>query len=180
MAYGIIGVLTNVDNNGKEQELYPITTMAAVDGLDEAFASVRKEALNEANSIISEIRSEMDSDFSEVNADIKELQSKTDSNLAESKQYTDGKHSTFTATITTNDWEGSAAPFTQTIGIQGILASDMPHVYPVYSDTLATAIAQKEAWMLVNRAKDAAGEITFYCFEDKPDTAIPVQIEVNR
>lgn len=180
MAGGIVGVLTNVDDNGNEQEMYPVTVMAAVYGLDDEFATVRKEASNEAESI----RKELNSDIKEVNSDIKELQSKTDSVLSESKkyskEYTDSKHSAFTATLTTNDWVGSEAPYTQTIGIQGILASDIPHIYPVYSDTLETAIEQKEAWMMVNRAKTAAGLITFYCFEDKPTTAVPIQIEVNR
>ena len=95
------------------------------------------------------------------------------------KQYVDGKRKTFTATITTNDWS-SAAPYTQTIGISGILATDMPHISPVYSDTLATALAQKEAWSLVCKAVTANGSITFTCFEEKPVTAIPIQVEVNR
>ena len=95
------------------------------------------------------------------------------------KKYVDGKRMTFTATLTLNDWS-SAAPYTQTIGISGILATDMPHISPVYSDTLATAIAQKEAWALVGRAVSANGSLTFTCFEGKPETAIPIQVEVNR
>lgn len=164
MAGGIIGVLTNVDNTGNEQEMYPVTKMEAVDGLNDEFAKVRKESSDVAASIRNEV--------SAVN-------SKTESNLAASKQYTDGKHATYTATLSTG-WSGSAAPYTQEISISGILASDIPHIYPVYSDTLATAIAQQEAWNLVCRAKASAGKITFYCFEDKPTTAIPIQIEVNR
>ena len=175
MAGGIIGVLTNVDNTGNEQEMYPVTKMAAVDGLDAELASIRKEASDAAKSI----RSEMDSDFGEVNSGIQALQKKTDSNLEESKDYTDSKHFSFTATLSTS-WSGSAAPYSQVISDSRILASDIPHIYPVYSDTLATAIAQMEAWNLVCRAKAAAGKITFYCFEDKPTTAIPIQIEVNR
>jgi hypothetical protein len=50
----------------------------------------------------------------------------------------------------------------------------------VYSSTLETAKAQAKAWALVSDADAAEGAIVFSCFEDKPITAIPIQIEVNR
>ena len=40
--------------------------------------------------------------------------------------------------------------------------------------------AQREAWGCVSRGVAAAGGIQFTCFEDKPETAIPIQIEVMR
>lgn len=98
---------------------------------------------------------------------------------AEAKSYTDSKHITKTATITTT-WSGSAAPYTQSVTVSGILASDLPHITPVYSTTNSTAIAQKTAWACVSKAVTAANTITFTCFEEKPTTAIPIQIEVNR
>ena len=105
----------------------------------------------------------------------------------ESKEYTDSKHSTFTATLTINDWEGDAAPYTQTIVIRdaekpekGILETDKPHISPVYDKDQETRLAQREAWMMVCDAETGDGEIVFTCFEDKPATAVPIQIEVNR
>ena len=98
---------------------------------------------------------------------------------AAAETYTDSKHLSFTATISTN-WTGSSAPYKQTVSISGILATDRPHIAPVYSSTVATALEQKEAWAMVSDADTSAGSITFTCFEDKPDTAIPIQIEVNR
>ena len=95
------------------------------------------------------------------------------------QEYADGKHKIFSTTLTVDDWS-STAPHTQVIGIPGILATDCPHVTPVYADDLATALVQKEAWNMVCAAETADGSITFTCFEDKPTTAIPVQIEVNR
>lgn len=86
---------------------------------------------------------------------------------------------TFTATVTTT-WTGSAAPYTQTVAVSGLLAIDRPHVAPVYSATNATAIAQREAWACVSKAEAGADAIIFTCFEDKPETAIPIQIEVMR
>ena len=104
----------------------------------------------------------------------------TESTHAANKEYVDEKHKTFTATITVNDWVGEAAPYTQVIGIEGILESDKPHITPVYADDLETKLAQKEAWNMVCEAVSADGSITFVCFEDKPATAVPIEIEVNR
>lgn len=106
------------------------------------------------------------------------LQEPINSADAATKGYVDGKRKTFTATLSTS-WSGSG-PYTQTVSIAGILATDMPHVVPVYSTTNATAIAQKEAWARVSRGDAVADGIQFTCFEDKPGTAIPIQIEVMR
>ena len=98
----------------------------------------------------------------------------------ESKEYTDSKHCICSATLTANDWDGDAAPYTQTIGIDGILETDKPHISPVYDQDQDTRLAQREAWMMVCDAEAGDGEIIFTCFEDKPATAVPIQIEVNR
>ena len=84
-----------------------------------------------------------------------------------------------TATLSSASWS-SSAPYTLTLNVSGILTSDYPHISPVYSDTLDTAKTQKEAWEKVSRAKAAADSIIFYCYEEKPTTDIPIQIEVNR
>lgn len=97
---------------------------------------------------------------------------------AATKVYVDEKRKTFTATVGTG-WTGSG-PYTQAVAVSGILASDMPHVTPVYSTDNATAFAQKEAWNCVSKAEAAAGGIKFTCFEDKPGAEIPIQIEVIR
>ena len=99
--------------------------------------------------------------------------------LKESKEYTDGKHLPLTATITAADWT-EELPYQFTLNAEGIVKDDLPHVTPVYSDILETALEQKESWSMVNRAKANDGSITFYCFEDKPTVDIPIQIEVNR
>lgn len=94
------------------------------------------------------------------------------------KGYVDEKRKTFTATVGTG-WTGSG-PYTQTVAVSGILASDMPHVVPVYDADNTTAQAQREAWGCVSRGVAAAGGIQFTCFGDKPETVIPIQIEVMR
>ena len=85
---------------------------------------------------------------------------------------------TYTATLGTG-WTGSG-PYTQAVAVSGILATDMPHIIPVYSTDNAMAIAQKEAWNCVSRGVAAAGGIQFACFSEKPAAAIPIQIEVMR
>lgn len=85
----------------------------------------------------------------------------------------------YTATLTTT-WSGTSAPYTQSISLSGILATDNPHITPVYSTTNATAILQKEAWNCIDKAITSTGKITFTCFEEKPTQAISINIEVIR
>lgn len=82
------------------------------------------------------------------------------------------------ATLGTS-WSGSA-PYTQAIAVPGILETDRPHIIPVYSSDLSTALAQREAWGMVCDVDSGDNELTFTCFEEKPTVAIPIQIEVIR
>lgn len=109
---------------------------------------------------------------------VKGLKAPSSGSDAATKDYVDGKRAAYTATLSTS-WTGSG-PYTQTVAVAGILASDMPHIMPVYDAANATAIAQKEAWGCVSKAEAAAGGIKFTCFEDKPGAEIPIQIEVMR
>jgi hypothetical protein len=84
-----------------------------------------------------------------------------------------------TATLTTT-WEGTSAPYTQDITVVGITSSDTPIISPVYSTDNATAILEKEAWNMIGKAITGTDTITFTCFEEKPVTAIPIQIKVVR
>jgi len=81
-----------------------------------------------------------------------------------------------TATITTN-WTGSSAPYTQVINVAGVTANHNPTISPVYSLNNNTAILEREAWNLIGKAVTGNGTITFTCFEEKPVTAIPIQIK---
>lgn len=99
---------------------------------------------------------------------------------AATKGYVDGKRHTFTATLGT-DWTGSG-PYTQTVAVSGILASDTPHVTQYYlgSQSVADVIAQDESWAAVSTADAVDGGICFRCWEDKPTVDIHIQIEVIR
>lgn len=104
----------------------------------------------------------------------------TEDSHATNKKYVDSKRKPFDVTLTTNDWVGDKAPYTQTIGVEGILETDRPHYGAVYDSDQETRIAQKEAFAMVDDLDTADGSVTFTCFEDKPAVNIPIQMEVNR
>lgn len=85
----------------------------------------------------------------------------------------------YTATISTS-WTGSSAPYTQTVTVTGITSTDTPIVDVVLSSTTSTALNQLEAWNCVSQITTGTNQITVTCLEDKPITAIPIQLKVVR
>ena len=82
---------------------------------------------------------------------------------------------TYTASITTT-WTGSAAPYTQTITVSGIKATDNPIVDVVPSSTYATAQTQLTEYAKIYKITTAANSITVYATE-KTTTAVPIQLK---
>lgn len=103
----------------------------------------------------------------------------TASGHAATKGYVDGKSMSVQVSLPASGWSGSG-PYTQTVTVSGLLATDRPHLFPVYSTTNATAISQQESWAMVSTAVSNAGSLTFTCFEDKPTADLTLQLEVNR
>lgn len=87
----------------------------------------------------------------------------------------------FTATLSTGGWSASA-PYTQTVNVSGLLATDDPFVDVSLSgaSTASAATALMEAWGFVGRVNAGAGRITAYCYEEKPTVAIPLILKVVR
>lgn len=85
----------------------------------------------------------------------------------------------WTVDLPAGGWS-SEAPYTQTVAVEGILATDRPHYGVVLSDNLETALAEKEAFALVDDLETANGSVTFTCFEEKPQVDLNIQLEVNR
>ena len=175
-----VGILTKVDENGNMTLLYPVTTKDAVDGLDEELSSMNDNIEDR----LEKSGGAMTGDISMGNKKITDLGTPEKDGDAASKKfvtdYVGEKRKLFTAVLTVNDWVGSAAPYKQTIGINGILGTDRPHYGPVYSEDTTTMLAEKEAWMLVDDLDTADGSVTFTCLEDKPKTNVTVQMEVHR
>ena len=85
---------------------------------------------------------------------------------------------TYTATLSTT-WSGSG-PYTQTVSISGILASDNPIVDLVPDADVARARLQIESWGFVGKVTTAANSITVTCYDDKPTITLPIQLKVVR
>ena len=103
-----------------------------------------------------------------------------DSGDAATKAYVDGKHFLATVSLPAAGWAGAAAPYTQTVSVDGILETDTPHYGVVYSGTAEEKASQKEGFALVDDLDTGAGSVTFTCFEEKPEADLTVQMEVNR
>ena len=85
--------------------------------------------------------------------------------------------STYSATLLSTGWTGSAAPYSQEVTVTGITAADTPLVDIVQTGTEATDEPMREAWGVVTRIVTGAGKITAYASE-KPTVNIPIQLKV--
>lgn len=75
----------------------------------------------------------------------------------------------YTVTFLATGWTGDAAPYTQTIEVEGILETDVPVVGPkVTASTTDDINAQFEAFGKVRRYTTQDGSITGYCYEETP------------
>lgn len=88
----------------------------------------------------------------------------------------------YTTTLTTLGWADTSgnAPFTQTVNIQGILATDTPIIDVVLSSTSETAKSQLEAFSCLSKIETADGSITATCLDTKPTIDIPIKLKVIR
>lgn len=98
---------------------------------------------------------------------------------AANKGYVDSKHFFRDVTLTAAGWS-AAAPYTQTVTAQGITEEDRPIYGVALSADAATAMAEKEAFAMVDDMDTGAGVVTFTCLEEKPAVALNIQMEVNR
>lgn len=87
----------------------------------------------------------------------------------------------YSVTLSSSGWS-SSAPYTQTVNVSGILATDDPFVDVDMSGATTTAqgMALIEAWGLLGRITANAGSITAYCYEEKPTVNIPIILKVVR
>lgn len=88
----------------------------------------------------------------------------------------------YTATLTSSGWQDTSgqAPYTQTVSVTGILATDTPIADVVLDQSTPTALTQIEAWMSVSKIETADGSITATCLEELPEIDIPIQLKVVR
>lgn len=87
--------------------------------------------------------------------------------------------SDYNASLLLSNWS-STAPYTQTVSVQGILATDTPIVDVVLSSTTSTAISQNASWAFVSKIETSANSITATCLESKPEVDLPILLKVVR
>jgi hypothetical protein len=95
------------------------------------------------------------------------------------EEYANSLHKLFSVNLPASGWSASA-PYTQTVSVEGIFGTDTPHYGVAYSSNSETALAQKEAFAMVDDLDTTDGSVKFTCFEEKPEVDLTVQLEVNR
>ena len=97
---------------------------------------------------------------------------------ADTNKYLEGKASAkkFTATLTADGWEGTEAPYTQTVAVSGMQSSYEPIADVELSDTLATRENQLTAWGKVSLITTSNGSITAYADVSKPNVNLSVKL----
>lgn len=84
------------------------------------------------------------------------------------------------ATLSASSWaEQSNGCFSQTVNVSGVTASNQVVVDCALSGSDIDAdIAMLDGWGCVNRASQASGSLTFYCYRDKPTVNILINVVV--
>lgn len=85
----------------------------------------------------------------------------------------------YTATIATTSWTTASAPYTSSITVTGILATDTPIIDVVMTGTFVDDEGIIEAWGGVYRAETTADVVTFSATE-LPTVDLPIQLKVVR
>jgi len=104
------------------------------------------------------------------------LEEKADSSDVEALQTTVSQKAdkafSFTGTLTVAGWSGTTAPYTQSVTINGILASAPPPVIDVeLSSTWSTALSEEEAWAFIKKITYTDNSLTFYA-DAKPTVVL--------
>lgn len=81
--------------------------------------------------------------------------------------------------VTIPDWDGASAPYTRSLAVDGMLATDIPKVFFYAPADFADLEAQQEAFAMLYDVESANGTVTFYA-KEKPEVAVTVMIEVSR
>lgn len=87
----------------------------------------------------------------------------------------------YTGTFLKNGWSG-AAPYSQTVSVSGIVASDTPIVDVNMSNISkpSDGINQSGNWSRIGRIITGENQITAYCYEEKPVVDLPFILKVVR
>ena len=104
------------------------------------------------------------------------------SDVADLQLQLDGKQSKierFTGQLMPDAWQGSAAPYTQTVPIAPLLQSDTPIVDLTASADYETALREDKGWAHIYRITTQEGSVTAYA-KKKTDVALNFMMKVVR
>lgn len=87
------------------------------------------------------------------------------------------KKKVYNITIDTT-WTGETAPYTKTIEVEGILATDIVNLEPIWSTTLEARQTEKEEYNKISMMTSAENSITLTCDEEKPTVSLNARLEV--
>lgn len=84
----------------------------------------------------------------------------------------------YTGTLLAADWVGDAAPYTQTLNIEGLSANLHPILDLVVSDDTAIGLSEIEEWGYISTATVSDNSITIACYENKPALDLNIIVKV--
>ena len=85
----------------------------------------------------------------------------------------------YTAAVVTT-WSGSG-PYTQTVSIPGVLASDqIADAGPLFDASVNVRADQRDAWGMISLIDTIDDGLVITCDEDAPTTAVPFQLAIIR
>lgn len=85
----------------------------------------------------------------------------------------------YSATIPATGWSGSSAPYSRSVSVSGIKATDNPIIDIVPSGTYATDMAMQENWGKIYRITTSNNSIKVYATEI-PTAGIPIKVRCLR
>ena len=168
---------------------FKITTEGIVDFIDKRtyidFASMYEEIRRDKNQFFIDLKNgttiKIDKLIKELEQYCEQAQATLEGNVAMNLlnliNTKADKKKTWNITLDT-EWEGTEAPYTKTVVVDGILATDIANVYPVWSDSLEIRQTEKEEYSKISLVNSADGSITLIGDEEKPEISLNIRVEV--
>ncbi|MCD8025095.1 MAG: hypothetical protein LUE64_06125 [Candidatus Gastranaerophilales bacterium] len=100
-----------------------------------------------------------------------------DRDLNENWEKIDARFTPQDIVLTSTDWDGESAPYTQTVEVEGMTEDINPHVSLISSDDYDTAQTERNEFAKLYRGESGDGIITFYATSP---TGIDINIRIKR
>ena len=84
----------------------------------------------------------------------------------------------YTGVLSIDAWMGDAAPYTQSVSIDGITEDMSPIIDLIISDDITIGIDEDKQWSYITKAATANGSIIFSCYKNKPTIVLNFTVKV--